>query len=91
MQLVLDWGMQAMQQWGGQQWQGSMTAMGVPQGWMGPYPMRMAPAGAPLQSGPMPSRQHLQGTVVLAAIPSAYIGNHSAYIGNNVLCQTNLL
>lgn len=60
-------GLQAMQQWGGQQWQGGVAPLGLPQGWMRPYPMGMAPAG-PLQIGPMPSRQPLQGTVSFALL-----------------------
>lgn len=62
-------GVQAMRQWGGQQWQGNITPMGLgPQGWMraGPYPMGMAPGG-PLQMSPLASRQPLQG-IVLPAI-----------------------
>ena len=56
-----------MRQWGGQQWQGNITPMGLgPQGWMqaGPYPIRMAPGG-PLQMSPMASRQPLQGMIIL--------------------------
>ena len=63
--ILLLCGLQAMRQWGGQQWQGNITPLGLgPQGWMGqPYPMRLAPAG-PLQMSPMGSRQNLQGTVM---------------------------
>ncbi|DBA83248.1 TPA: hypothetical protein ACH3X2_006755 [Trebouxia sp. C0005] len=52
---------QAMQQgWGGQQWQGGVTPLGLAQGWIRPYPMGMPQAG-PLQLPPMGSRGPIQG------------------------------
>ena len=48
-----------MQQWGGQQWQGNVAPMALPQSWMRPYPM------APLQMGPMAPGRPLQGKVSL--------------------------
>lgn len=52
---------QAMQQgWGGQQWHGGVTPLGLAQGWIRPYPMGMPQAG-PLQLPPMVSRGPIQG------------------------------
>ncbi|DBA74130.1 TPA: hypothetical protein ACH3X1_010935 [Trebouxia sp. C0004] len=52
---------QAMQQgWGGQQWQGGVTPLGLAQGWIRPYPMGMPQAG-PLQLPPMVSPGAIQG------------------------------
>ena len=36
---------QAMQQWGGQQWPGAMTPLGLAQGWLRPYGMGPAAVG----------------------------------------------
>ncbi len=54
-----------MQQgWGGQQWQGGVTPLGLAQGWIRPYPMGMPQAG-PLQMPPMVSRGPIQGDLQL--------------------------
>lgn len=56
---------QAMQQgWGGQQWQGGVTPLGLAQGWIRPYPIGM-PQGGPLQLPPMASRGPIQGDLHL--------------------------
>ncbi len=54
-----------MQQgWGGQQWQGGVTPLGLAQGWIRPYPVGM-PQGGPLQLPAMVSRGPIQGDLQL--------------------------
>ena len=69
---------QAMQQgWGGQQWQGGVTPLGLAQGWIRPYPMGMPQAG-PLQLPTMVSRGPIQGDL------------HMHYIHCSLMCDNSV-